>query len=80
MKNMKVIEEKVRIKECGSVSMESVMDTVARVFLGISLLGSTFSILSGTVTNIRQIVDGLFTFIRGALSFIPGMGETYFVE
>ncbi len=78
MKNMRVIEEKERIKECGSVSMESVMDTVSRVFLGISLLGLTFSILSGTVTNIRNIIDALFIFIRGSLWFIPGINEIYF--
>lgn len=66
------------IKECGSVSMESVVDTVTRVFLGISLLGMTFSIMSGTVYNIQQIVNALFKFIRGSLSFIPGIDEIYF--
>ncbi len=71
-------EETGRIKECGSVSMESVMDTVTRVFLGISLLGMTFSLLSGTVFNIQQIVNALFVFIRGSLSFIPGINEIYF--
>ncbi|WAM22536.1 MAG: hypothetical protein OI715_00145 (plasmid) [Candidatus Methanoperedens sp.] len=71
-------EETGRIKECGSVSMESVMDTVTRVFLGISLLGMTFSIMSGTVSNIQQIVNALFVFIRGALSFIPGINDIYF--
>lgn len=71
-------EETGRTKECGSVSMESVVDTVTRVFLGISLLGMTFSIMSGTVFNIREIVKALFKFIRGSLSFIPGIDEIYF--
>lgn len=65
-------------KECGSVSMESVVDTVTRVFLGISLLGMTYSIMSGTVSNIQQIVNALFVFIRGSLSFIPGINDIYF--
>ncbi|MGB8217403.1 MAG: hypothetical protein WCE94_08885 [Candidatus Methanoperedens sp.] len=77
-KAMVIEEETGRIKECGSVSMESVMDTVTRVFLGISLLGMTFSIMSGTVSNIHQIVDALFMFIRGSLSFIPGINDIYF--
>jgi hypothetical protein len=65
-------------KECGSVSMESVVDTVTRVFLGISLLGMTYSIMSGTVYNIQEIVNALFVFIRGSLSFIPGINDIYF--
>jgi hypothetical protein len=75
---IEIEEETSRIKECGSVSMESVVDTITRVFLGISLLGMTFSILSGTVNNVRQIVDALFVFIRGSLSFIPGINDIYF--
>ncbi len=67
-----------RVKECGSVSMESVVDTVTRVFLGISLLGMTYSIMSGTVSNIQLIVNALFVFIRGSLSFIPGINDIYF--
>ncbi len=68
------------IEEFGSVSMEAVMDTVSRVYLGISLLGLTFAIMQGLATNVRQIIDGLYTFIKGALWFIPGMGQTYFNE
>ena len=75
---MVIEEEPGCINEHGSVSMESVMDTVARVFLGISLLGMTFTILSGTVANIHQIINALFTFIRDSLWFIPGIKESYF--
>ncbi len=70
----------VTTEDFGSVSMEAVMDTVSRVYLGITLLGLTFAILQGLATDVRQIIDGLFTFIRGALWFIPGMGQTYFSE
>ncbi len=65
-------------KDFGSVSLEAVMDTVSRVYLGITLLGISFAILEGIANSVRQIIDGLFTFIKGALGFIPGMGQTYF--
>ncbi len=67
-------------EEFGSVSMETIMDTTTRVFLGISLLGSIFSIVSGAVTDIRQIIDSLFMFIKKVLKSLFIDTDGYFTE
>ncbi len=74
------ILEKSEHKEFGSVSMETIMDTTTRVFLGISLLGSIFSIVLGAVDSIRQIIDSLFLFIKKVLKMVFIDTDGYFKE
>ncbi len=74
------ILEKSEYKEFGSVSMETIMDTTTRVFLGISLLGSIFSIVLGAVDSIRQIIDSLFLFIKKVLKMVFIDTDGYFKE
>jgi hypothetical protein len=66
--------------EFGSVSMETVMDTTTRVFLGISVLGLIFSMVLGAVTSIRQIIDSLFLFIKKVLKMLFIDTDGYFNE
>ncbi len=60
--------------------METIMDTTTRVFLGISLLGSIFSIVLGAVDSIRQIIDSLFLFIKKVLKMVFIDTDGYFKE
>ncbi len=77
--HMRIIK-KSGYEESGSVSMETIMDTTTRVFLGISLMGSIFSIVLGAVDGIRQIVDSLFLFIKKVLKMVFIDTDGYFKE
>ncbi len=76
----KLMMNKSEQEEFGSVSMETIMDPTTRVFLGISLLGSIFSIIQGAVTSIRQIIDSLFLFIKHVLKWLLIDPDGYFKE
>ena len=63
-------------KEHGSVSMESVMDTVTRVLASVAVLGAVFGLLVSAYTSIGDNVDTVKASGKGAVDTVANQIRT----